>query len=159
MRHLNLSNHLTPNITVAVIAVAPTGKASFVCSSVQTRVRGQYNGKWSFSLVYMLKPLTTAIRAICGLFLHQWNTEKRKHVTLQKTKNIFNSAPQPLRNQWTLFIWVIYSRPRSTIFPRMVLLLHSLYQTTYNSQFLLSLRRRVKDRGLLPVTRGADAPV
>ena len=42
-----------------------------------------------YGLVYMLKPLTTAIRAICGLFLHQWNTENRKHVTLQKKKTIF----------------------------------------------------------------------
>ena len=32
-------------IAIAVIAVAPTGKASFVYSYVQTRLRGQYNGK------------------------------------------------------------------------------------------------------------------
>ena len=31
--------------TIAVIAVAPTGKASFVYIYVQTRLRGQYNGK------------------------------------------------------------------------------------------------------------------
>jgi len=30
--------------TIAVIAVAPTGKASFVYSYVQTRLKGQYNG-------------------------------------------------------------------------------------------------------------------
>ena len=32
-------------LTIAVIAVAPTGKASFVYSYVQTRLKGQYNGK------------------------------------------------------------------------------------------------------------------
>ena len=32
-------------IAVAVIAVAPTAKASFVYSYVQTRLMGQYNGK------------------------------------------------------------------------------------------------------------------
>ena len=30
---------------MAVIAVAPTGKASFVSSYVQTRLKGQYNAK------------------------------------------------------------------------------------------------------------------
>ena len=49
---------------IAVNAVAPTGKASFLYSYVKTRLRGQYNGKWPFSLVYMLKPLITATRAI-----------------------------------------------------------------------------------------------
>ena len=32
-------------ISIAVIAVALTGKASFVYSYVQTRLKGQYNGK------------------------------------------------------------------------------------------------------------------
>ena len=49
---------------IAVIAVTPTGKASFVYSYVQTRLKGQYNGKWPFSLVSVLKPLITPIRAI-----------------------------------------------------------------------------------------------
>ena len=31
--------------SIAVIAVAPTGKVSFVYSYVQTRLTGQYNGK------------------------------------------------------------------------------------------------------------------
>ena len=31
---------------IAVITVAPTGKASFVYSYVQTRLQDQYNGKW-----------------------------------------------------------------------------------------------------------------
>ena len=35
-----------------------------VYSYVQTRLKGQYNGKWPFSLVYVLKPLITPIRAI-----------------------------------------------------------------------------------------------
>ena len=33
-------------------------------AKIQTRLKGQYNGKWPFSLVYMLKPLITPIRAI-----------------------------------------------------------------------------------------------
>ena len=49
---------------IAFIAVTPTGKASFVYSYVQTRLKGQYNGKWPFSLVYVLKPLITPIRVI-----------------------------------------------------------------------------------------------
>ena len=36
----NYSNH-----TIAVIAVAPTDRTSFVYSYVQTRLKGQYNGK------------------------------------------------------------------------------------------------------------------
>ena len=50
-------------LPIAVIAVAPTDRASFVYSYVQTRLKGQYNGKWPFSLVYVLKPLITPIRA------------------------------------------------------------------------------------------------
>ena len=52
--------------TIAVIAVAPTGKASFVYSYEQTRLMGQYNRKCPLSLVYVLKPLITPIRAITG---------------------------------------------------------------------------------------------
>ena len=55
---------LIDRYAIAVIAIAPTGKASFVYSYVQTRLKGQYNGKWPFSLVYVLKPLITLIRAI-----------------------------------------------------------------------------------------------
>ena len=51
---------------IAVFAVAPTGKAPFVYSYVQTRLMGQYNGKRPISLDYMLKLLITAIRAIGG---------------------------------------------------------------------------------------------
>ena len=50
--------------SIAVIAAAPTGKASLVYSNVQTRPKGQYNGKWPFSLVHVLKPLITPLRAI-----------------------------------------------------------------------------------------------
>ena len=49
---------------IAVIAVAPTGKASFVNSYVLPRPMGLNNRKRPFSLVYVLKPLITAIRAI-----------------------------------------------------------------------------------------------
>ena len=54
--------------SIAVITVVPMGKASFVYSYVQRRLMGQYNGKLPFSLVYVLKPLITAIRAIIKLF-------------------------------------------------------------------------------------------
>ena len=33
------------NVSIAVIVVAPTGKASFVYSDLQMRLRCQYNGK------------------------------------------------------------------------------------------------------------------
>ena len=51
--------------SIAIIAVAPTGKASFICSYVQTRLKGQHSEKGSFSLVYGLKTLITAIRTNC----------------------------------------------------------------------------------------------
>ena len=57
-------NFLFHRKLIAVIAVAPTGKASFVYSYVQTRLMDQYNAKWPLSLVYVIKPLITAIRAI-----------------------------------------------------------------------------------------------
>ena len=56
-------NHL-----IAVIAVEPTGKAFFVYTYAKTRPMGQYNGKWPLSLVYVLKPLITGIRAIAALW-------------------------------------------------------------------------------------------
>ena len=41
-----LFSHLTRiQCTIAVIAVVPTSKTSFIYSYVQTRLRGQYNGK------------------------------------------------------------------------------------------------------------------
>ena len=52
------------SMPIAFIAVAPTGKASFVYDYVQTRLVGQDNGKWPFSLVYVLKPLIAVIKAI-----------------------------------------------------------------------------------------------
>ena len=66
---VNISSKISFNArvihkTIVVIAVAPTSKVSFVCSYVQARLKGQYHGKWPFSLVYVLKPLITAIRAI-----------------------------------------------------------------------------------------------
>ena len=62
--HIRIAGDWTGEVEIAVIAVAPTGKASFVYSYVQTRPKGQYNGKWPFSLFYVLKPLITPIRAI-----------------------------------------------------------------------------------------------
>ena len=51
---------------IAVIAVAPTGKASFVFSYMETRLKGQYNEEGPFSLICVLKLLITAVRAIKG---------------------------------------------------------------------------------------------
>ena len=55
------------NNWIAVITVEPAGKASFVLGCIQTRLMGQYNGKWPVSLVYMSKPLITVITAIIGI--------------------------------------------------------------------------------------------
>ena len=59
------------NGPIAVITVEPAGKASFVLGCIQTRLMGQYNGKWPISLVYMSKPLITVIAAIEAL---EWHT-------------------------------------------------------------------------------------
>ena len=39
-----VQKQLKPNIAIAVIAISPTGRASFVYSCVQTRPKGHYNG-------------------------------------------------------------------------------------------------------------------
>ena len=70
---------------IAVIAVAPTGKVSFVYSYVQPRLKGQYNGKWPFSLVYVLTPLITPIRAI--------KTSKLRHRKSHTQSNIKYRRP------------------------------------------------------------------
>ena len=50
--------------TIAVITVEPADKISFVYNWMQTRLRGQYNGKWPISLVCVSRPLVTVITAI-----------------------------------------------------------------------------------------------
>ena len=62
--HQTAREHFVTFTEIAVIAFAPTGKAPFVYSYVQTRLMGQYNGKRPISLDYVLKLLITAIRAI-----------------------------------------------------------------------------------------------
>ena len=55
------------NSRMDVITVETADKASLVYSCMQTRLRGQYNGKWpisDISLVGVSKPLTTVITAI-----------------------------------------------------------------------------------------------
>ena len=78
-----------PEASIAVFAVASTGRASFVYRYVQTKLRGQYNGKWPFSLIYVLKPLITAIREICIIFwekgLGNWKTCFRGVTLFQDT--------------------------------------------------------------------------
>ena len=49
---------------LAVIAVEPAGKTSFVYSCMQARLLGQHNGKWhisDISLVFVSQPLTAVI--------------------------------------------------------------------------------------------------
>ena len=49
---------------IAVITVEPADKSSFVYNCMQTRLRGQYNGKWPISLACVSRPLVTVITAI-----------------------------------------------------------------------------------------------
>jgi len=65
MIHLNVMLSCgDARLSIAVIAIAPMRKALCVYSYVQTRLMGQCNGKWPISLLYVLKPLITAIRAV-----------------------------------------------------------------------------------------------
>ena len=50
--------------SIAVITVEPADKISFVYNCMQTRLRGQYNGKWPISFVCVSRPLVTVITAI-----------------------------------------------------------------------------------------------
>ena len=50
--------------SIAVITVEPADKISFVYNCMQTSLRGQYNGKWTISLVCVSRPLVTIIRDI-----------------------------------------------------------------------------------------------
>ena len=52
------------DLTIAVITVEPADKISFVYNCMQTRLRGQYNGKWPISLACVSRPLVTVITAI-----------------------------------------------------------------------------------------------
>ena len=100
---------------IAVIAVAPTGKASFVYSYLQTRLRRHYNGKWPFSLVYVLKSLITAIRAITS------NPKQACKSTEPELRNAFCSMYKPSFSllafvfvlspqhwSWTLQAWNVH---------------------------------------------------
>jgi len=49
---------------LAVIAVEPAGKSSFVYSCMQARLLGQNDRTWHISLVLVSKPLTAVITAI-----------------------------------------------------------------------------------------------
>jgi len=51
-------------ILIAVITVEPADKISFVYNCMQSRLRGQYNGKSPISLVCASRPLVTVITAI-----------------------------------------------------------------------------------------------
>ena len=51
-------------VWIAVITVEPAGNTSFVYTCMQTRLKGQYNGKWPIRLVCVSKLLITVITAI-----------------------------------------------------------------------------------------------
>ena len=83
-RWTNLLKFRQTRSAIAVITVVPMGKASFVYSYGKRRLMGQYNGKWSISLVYALKLLITVIRAISGSLCE-------KHINYDNFSNV-NSA-------------------------------------------------------------------
>ena len=41
---------LSASVTIAVIIVEPADKIYFIYNRMQTRLRGQYNGRWPISL-------------------------------------------------------------------------------------------------------------
>ena len=49
---------------ITVITVEPADKIAFVYNCMQTRLRGQYNGKRPISLACVSRPLVTEITAI-----------------------------------------------------------------------------------------------
>ena len=60
------------SIEKAVIPIEPAIEAPFVSNCIQTSLVGQYNTKWSISLVYVRKPLINVIRAISP-YLGVWS--------------------------------------------------------------------------------------
>ena len=60
------------NDKIAVITVEPADKISFVYNCMQTRLRGQYNGKWPISFVCVSRPLVTVITAIKPVISTTW---------------------------------------------------------------------------------------
>ena len=54
-------------------------KISFVYNCMHTRLRGQYNGKWPISLVYVSRSLVTVITAIVPIRWQTWLIEKNYH--------------------------------------------------------------------------------
>ena len=66
---------------------------------MQTRLRGQYNGKWPISLVCVSRPLVTVITAIA------WDIRKDLHadrgvggnnVDITHTERVYNSRHSPV---------------------------------------------------------------
>ena len=82
-------------------AVKPPGhsKAPFVYSYMQTRFMGWYNGKWFISLVFVLKPLIPAVRAIVAPAWIPW-----RGLTCHCGLNLF------------LFLYVLRGFPGGTLF-------------------------------------------
>ena len=56
-------------IRKAFVTVEPSGKASFVYSYMQTKLNGQYNGKWPISLACVSKPLITVMTSTAFKFI------------------------------------------------------------------------------------------
>ena len=69
-----LTPRVSPNtrlLATVAKAIEPAGKASFVSRCMQTRLIVQNSGKGPISLVYVSKPLITAITAITGSEINQ----------------------------------------------------------------------------------------
>ena len=60
--------------SIAVIGIEPAVKYSFVQSSAQSKLKGQYNGDLTLSLRFHVKPLITAIRAIIRRLVKTWQS-------------------------------------------------------------------------------------
>ena len=81
--------------SIAVIAVEPADKISFVYNCMQPRLRGQYNGKWPITLVCVSRPLVTVITAIEGTvrlesaldLVKKMERVKERHWSNHSTKN------------------------------------------------------------------------
>ena len=108
--HESMSHEsMSPRVSaIAVITVEPADKISFVYNCMQTRLRGQYNGKWPISLVCVLTPLVTAITAITqtnrAVFKWQskvitWLRLLRLVIGLKDSRQFFNqwqAKPNPI---------------------------------------------------------------
>ena len=73
--------------SIAVITIEPADKSCFVYNCMKTRLRGQYNGKWPISLVWVSRPLVTVITAIdISSFPFLWWNKFRSYLSMVEMK-------------------------------------------------------------------------